>query len=86
MICLKICKTMTWQHEVTGIEGEVILFGINIFEYEWHRMDENVSVQDPLYHQNYRFPIYTVKVNGVLHKFAAGEFSNSVWGFYLFKY
>lgn len=83
---MKMYKSMTWQHEVTGLEGKVILFGINIFKYEWHNTGERVSVQDPLYHQNHIFSIYTVNVNKEIHKFAAGEFSNGVWGFYLLKY
>lgn len=79
-------KSKTWQHEVTGSEGNVILFGINIFAYKWKKTGECISVQDPLYHQNYKFPIYTVNVDGESHSFAAGEFSNGVWGFYLCKY
>jgi len=79
-------KSKTWQHEVTGYEGNAILFGINIFEYEWNQTDESVLVKHPLYDQYYKFPIYTVNIDGEPHRFAAGEFSNLVWGFYLLKY
>ena len=77
---------MTWQHETTGIQGDVTLFGINIFEREWHETGEHISVRDPLYQQNYKFPVYVVNVNDEPHQFAAGEFSNNVWGFYTLKY
>lgn len=33
---MKKYKQMTWQHEITGMEGNAILFGTNIFEYDWH--------------------------------------------------
>lgn len=79
-------KSRTWQHEITGFEGDVILFGINIFEYEWSETGESILVKDPLYQQDYKFSIYTINVAGENHDFAAGEFSNGVWGFYLFKY
>lgn len=45
-----------------------------------------MKVRDPLYGQEYKFPIYTVIINGQEQEFAAGEFSNCVWGFYLLKY
>ena len=31
---MKMLKGKTWQHEITGSDGNVILFGINIFDYE----------------------------------------------------
>ena len=83
---MKIQKTKTWQHETTGFDGNTILFGVNIFDYEWKSTNKSVKVCDPLYGQEYKFPIYTVIINGQEREFAAGEFSNCVWGFYLLKY
>ncbi|MGI6334336.1 MAG: hypothetical protein ACOX1A_07045 [Saccharofermentanales bacterium] len=83
---MKIYKSKTWQFEVSGIDGNVILFGINIFEYEWNNTGESVLVEDPIYHQKFKFPVYTVNIDGESHSFVAGEFSNCIWGFYLFKY
>ena len=77
---------MTWQYEITGLEGNAILFDTNIFEYDWRETGEYVSVTDPLYHQSFRFPIYVVYINYELRKLATGEFSNNVWGFYILKY
>lgn len=74
-----------WQHEVTGVDGNTILFGVNIFDYEWKKTNEFVKVHDPLYGNEYKFDIYTVMINGQEQKFAAGEFSNCVWGFYTCK-
>lgn len=79
-------KVKTWQHEKTGVDGNTILFGVNIFDYEWKSTGRHVNVCDPLYKQEYRFSIYTVVIDGQEHEFAAGEFSNCVWGFYVLKY
>lgn len=83
---MKMYKSKTWQHEITREESNAILFDVKIFEYEWHRTGKRAAVKDPLYNQNYKFEIYTVEINGETHEFAAGEFSNGVWGFYLFKF
>ena len=32
---LKMWKEKTWQYELTGIDGNTILFGVNIFDYQW---------------------------------------------------
>lgn len=79
-------KQKTWQHEITGFAENTILFGVNIFDYQWNRTEQKVEVCDPRYGQEYRFPVYTVNIKGKEHEFAAGEFSNNVWGFFLLKY
>jgi len=83
---MKIFKEKTWQHEITGVDGNTLLFGVNIFDYEWKNTGERIDVEDPLYGQTYRFPVYKVLVGEQEHQFAAGEFSNSVFGFYIQKY
>lgn len=57
---MKSLKRKTWQHETTAIDGNTILFGVNIFE--------------------------KVNIKGEEYEFAAGEFSNAVFGFYIEKY
>ena len=79
-------ECQTWQLEITGYDGNVTLFGVNIFDYEWQNTCKSVKVRDPLYGQEYKFPIYTVIINGWEQEFVAGEFSNCVWGFYILKY
>ena len=77
---MKILKSKTWQHEITGSDGNLILFGINIFDYEWKDTHKSVKVRHLLYDREYKFPIYTVVINGQEQEFAAGEFSNCVGG------
>ena len=50
----------------------------------WTGERDNVLV--PLYWQEYKFPIYKVVIGENEYKFVAGEFSNSVFGFYIQKY
>ena len=83
---MKMWKQKTWQHEITGIDGNTILFGVNIFDYQWKTTGQRVKVRVPLYSQEYKFPVYTVVINGEEHEFVAGEFSNCVWRFFLLKY
>lgn len=82
---MEMQKSKTWQHEVTGCDGDTILFGVNIFKYSWKDTHKSVKVRDPLYGREYKFCIFTVVIKGQKHEFAAGEFSNCVWGFYLLK-
>jgi len=32
---MKTLNKKTWQYEKHGIDGEVELFGVNIFDYKW---------------------------------------------------
>lgn len=84
--CMKAYKKKTWQYETIGVDGDTILFGVNIFDYKWRSADKSVKVRDPLYGQEYKFSVYTVIIGGQEYEFAAGEFSNCVWGFYILKY
>ena len=80
---MKEYKKKTWKHKITGFDGNTILFGVNIFSYKWIRTEEEIEVVDPLYGQEYIFPVYKVFIGENEYKFAAGEFSNSVFGFYV---
>lgn len=47
---MKAYKKKMWQHEITGFLGKnKILFGVNIFDYEWMWTGERADVLDPLY-------------------------------------
>ena len=57
----------------------------NIFDYDWQTTGKRVKVKDPIYSQDHTFEVWQVEIDGQIHRFAAGEFSNCVWGFYLEK-
>lgn len=79
-------NTPTWTHRITGVDGNTRLFGVNMFDYKWVSTPEKVKVTDSRYHREHVFPVYKVTIDGVEHTFAAGEFSNSVWGFFTPEY
>ena len=83
---MKMWKEKTWHCEATGADGNVTLFGVNIFDYEWEHTGRRVTVRDPIYGEEHKFSVYTVTVDGRTHEFAAGEFSMCIWGFYVEKY
>ena len=82
---MKFFKQKQWQYITSGTEGDVILFGVNIFDYEWINTGKSVSVKDPLYGQSFKFPIYRVTIDNIEYEFACGEFSNCVYGFFEYK-
>lgn len=74
---------MAWKFETVGPDGQCKLFGVNIFDYDRQTTGRRVKVQDPLYHQDHTFEVWQVEIDGQIRRFAAGEFSNCLWVFYL---
>ena len=83
---MKANKKKTWQYETSGVEGNVILFGVNIFDYTWNETGEKAHVEHPQFDQDYVFPVYKTVINGEEYTFACGEFSNLVYGFYVYRF
>lgn len=79
---MKMWKRKSWQLEVTGVDGNVKLFGVNIFDYDWVDTKNRVEVNG----LSYTVPVYCVLVNGKKYEFAARECSNCIWNFYLYKF
>lgn len=71
---MNLYKEGTWQHVITGVDGDTILFDVNVFDYEWIPTNRKAVVNDP---------IYTIEIQHTKYEFAAGEFSNCIWGFYI---
>ena len=72
-----------WKYETSGNDGNTLLFNVNIFNYKWLNTGNKAEVIDPLYNKKYLFSIYDVIINGNKYTFAAGEFSNSIFGFFI---
>ena len=79
---MEMWKSKSWQLEITGIDGHTKLFGVNIFDYQWIDTKQRVQVSD----LSYEIPVYTVMIDNMQYEFAAGERSNCVWNFYLYKF
>ncbi|WP_153797425.1 hypothetical protein [Foetidibacter luteolus] len=72
-----------WKHVKTIPDGEYFeISGLNIWNCKWESTGESVEVKDPLYGQTHRFTIYEIQNERRRIQFAAGEFSNCVWGIY----
>ncbi len=56
--------------------------GTNVWEHAWRSTGGTASITDPLYKVKYQFTIYEAGAAPKIIRFAAGEFSNTVWGFY----
>jgi len=78
--------TKGWKFVSIGFEGdEVLLDGLNPWQNEWYDLEEaSIIVAHPSYpEQRHSMEISELRANGRTVKFAAGEFSNGVWGFYV---
>jgi hypothetical protein len=77
--------TPGWKFVSIGIEGDpVSIQGVNVWAHEWQRCSgETITVAHPSYpSQRHAMFVYDLAVPGKNIRFAAGEFSNSVWGIY----
>jgi hypothetical protein len=73
-----------WRFVKTVNDGEVFeINGINIWDFKWEVIGKKIKAKDPLYAQFYNFDVFKIQNGNVEILFAAGEFSNSVWGIYL---
>jgi len=73
-----------WRFEKTVSDGEVCeIDGTNIWDYKWEDTGEKIKVKDPVYSKFYRLEVYKIQNDTIDITFAAGEFSNCVWGIYL---
>jgi hypothetical protein len=67
-------------------EGDLVsLGGLNPWHLKWHALQEAaITVAHPSYLQErHTMWVYELQSEGKAIKFAAGEFSNCVWGFYV---
>jgi len=73
-----------WKHKATIFDGEKFeISGVNIWDFKWKTTEEKINIKDPLYGQSYCFNVYIIESLNTEIIFAAGEFSNCVWGIYL---
>lgn len=76
--------TPGWRFVHIGFEGDgVELRGVRLWGLDWGRSIAKITVRHPQYPDE-RHPmwVYRVEAAGQKLEFAAGEFSNGVWGFF----
>ena len=79
--------TPGWRFVAIGVEGtEVVLDGVNLWKHEreWRRTGEDpITVAHPSYPaERHAMFVYELVFPTKEIRFAAGEFSNGVYGFY----
>jgi hypothetical protein len=79
--------TPGWRFVSIGVEGaDVVLEGVNPWKHEreWRRTGEDpITVAHPSYPaERHAMFVYELVLPNKKIKFAAGEFSNGVYGFY----
>ncbi|HEX8323534.1 MAG TPA: hypothetical protein VF595_06425 [Tepidisphaeraceae bacterium] len=76
----------TWTHIGVSFGCQPFLVnGLNVWSLDWRTGDahEKASVLDPVYGRPFEFNVYRFATGNRETVFAAGEFSNNVWGFYV---
>jgi hypothetical protein len=78
-------ETPGWRFLTASPEGRgCMVDGIDVWKHKWQPIrGEKAIVKDPHYGQIFRFSIYFIDLPDRRVVFAAGEFSNSIWGFYV---
>ncbi|HOT33867.1 MAG TPA: hypothetical protein PLW15_05380, partial [Rhodoglobus sp.] len=78
-------ETPGWRSAGIVFDGEPIdVDGINPWKHSWVDTGEIVWMRHPSYPtQLHDMPMYLIAAEGRYITFAAGELSNTVWGFYL---
>jgi hypothetical protein len=76
-------KTVWRFEKIIGDGEEYKINGINIWDFKWEETGEKINIKDPIYSKFYSFDVYKINNDNVDILFAAGEFSNCVWGIYL---
>ncbi|MFC5528329.1 hypothetical protein [Cohnella yongneupensis] len=71
-----------WKFRGSCSDDTFLIDDIDIFKHKWINTKETVKVKDPLYNQTFNFSIWNVIVDERTIEFAAGEFSNNVFGIY----
>jgi len=73
-----------WTHIKTIADGDAFeINGLNIWNFKWIDTRQSINIKDPNYGQDYVFGIYEITNDNKTIRFAAGEFSNCVWGIYI---
>jgi hypothetical protein len=75
-----------WTHAgVSYGSNDFLLEGVDVWAQKWEPVPSvpEAAVTDPLHGQPFRFTVYRIVAAGGREiVFAAGEYSNNVWGFY----
>jgi hypothetical protein len=80
--------TPGWEFVSIGLEGDPVDLGSGVspwpYSDRWVATGDRIVVAHPSYpRQRHDMLVYTLAATNPEVRFAAGEFSNGVWGFYV---
>lgn len=77
--------TPGWRFVHIGPEGDgITIDGITVWDTHWANMERRIIVAHAQYpNQRHSMHTYRASMTGHTLDFAAGEFSNGVWGFFV---
>ncbi len=83
----KYVPRFEWIHIGTSVDSTSFkIKGIDVWKHEWIKTSKpKAKVKDPSYKQDFSFNVYEIVTRNKKILFAAGEYSNCVWGFYTLK-
>ena len=75
----------SWKFIGSGMDSASFFINeVDVWKHEWVAIPGgNAQVKDPLYGQDFTFDVWSIPSAPSVPRFAAGEFSNCMWGFYL---
>ncbi|WP_165822252.1 hypothetical protein [Hymenobacter edaphi] len=74
---------MTWHFLGSCLDGESFrIGGLDVWQHRWQHQPQPATVIDPIYGVRKVFGVYVIGPPDAPVLFAAGEFSNCIWGFY----
>jgi hypothetical protein len=78
-------RMTNWTFVAASVEGDRLeISGIRVWDHKWVCRDGvRADIKDPSYGLSYSFHVYEIVAHGRQIIFAAGEFSASVYGFYI---
>jgi hypothetical protein len=76
--------TPGWRSVFIGLESTPVkIKGFELWKHEWEDLGETIVVAHPSHpHERHTMFVYRVAADGKSLRFAAGEYSNGVWGFH----
>ena len=74
---------MAWTFLTSGTELQPVrIDGVNVWDHKWQESGRKAEVTDPRRGQSFTFEVWSIATKKKSIQFAAGEFSNGIWGFY----
>lgn len=81
----RVDLNVDWRLTWIGMEGQPVeVAGVNLWVADWESTGRRVTVAHPQYPaQRHVMNVYEVRGSMPRVRFAAGEFSNGVWGIFV---